>query len=145
MARAVAQHMVRERDGTAHFEFDSAGTHAMPGGQRVDPRVGPLLSKRGYKPGNRRSRPVDAQDFADFDLIVAMDELNLAALQEQCPPQYQHKLQLLLAFTPGLAVREVPDPYHGNLEGFERVLDLCEEGVQGLLAALRRDVGSGPA
>jgi protein-tyrosine phosphatase len=74
-----------------------------------------------------------------------MDDVNLAALRGLCPPRYQHKLHLLLEFAPALGIREVPDPYHGNLEGFERVLGLCEQGVQGLLAAMRKRPGLGDA
>ena len=143
MARDVAQQMVREVDGAAHFKFDSAGTHAMPGGERVDPRARSVLSMRGYKPGKKRSRPVDEQDFSRFDLIVAMDRANLAALQGLCPPQYRHKLHLLLDFAPELGITEVPDPYHGNLEGFERVLVLCEQGVRGLLLTIRNGLDAG--
>lgn len=143
MARDVAQHMVREADDAAHFKFDSAGTHALPGGKRVDPRARSVLSKRGYETGNKRSRPVSEQDFGRFDLIVAMDHANLTALQGLCPLQYRHKLHLLLEFAPGLGTSEVPDPYHGNLEGFERVLGLCEEGVRGLLVAVRKRIIAG--
>ena len=31
---------------------------------------------------------------------------------------------------------EVPDPYYGNLAGFERVLALCEAGARGVLDRL---------
>ena len=143
MARDVAQHMAREMAGVAHFKFDSAGTRALPGGERVDPRARSVLTRRGYKPGNKRSRPVNEQDFGRFDLIVAMDRANLALLQGLCPAQHQHKLHLLLEFAPTLGISEVPDPYHGNLEGFERVLGLCEEGVRGLLVAMRQRLGAG--
>ena len=63
-----------------------------------------------------------------------MDQQNLDNLRRLCPPEHQHKLHLLLAFAPALGQQEVPDPYYGNAAGFERVLDLCEAGVSGLLA-----------
>jgi protein-tyrosine phosphatase len=30
----------------------------------------------------------------------------------------------------------VPDPYHGGVEDFDRVVELCEMGARGWLAAL---------
>lgn len=133
MARAVAQQMAREAGRSAEFEFDSASTHGQHAGERPDPRAKSVLLSRNYDPGAARSRRVNEQDFERFDLILAMDAANLAALQGQCPAQYRGKLCLLLAFAPDLGITEVPDPYFGNLAGFERVLDLCEAGVRGLL------------
>jgi protein-tyrosine phosphatase len=62
-----------------------------------------------------------------------MDESNLAALHRMCPPLHRGKLHLLLEFAPELGLQDVPDPYYGNLAGFERVLTLCEAGVHGLI------------
>ena len=135
MARAVAQQMARDSGRAAAFEFDSAGTQAPQAGERLDPRAKAVLSNRKYETGNARSRRVTAQDFERFDLLLAMDETILAALQRQCPPQHQNKLRLLLTFAPQLGLTEVPDPYYSNLAGFEQVLDLCEAGVKGLLTA----------
>ena len=83
-----------------------------------------------------RPRRIAGEDFDRFDLILAMDHSNLADLQRRCPPQYQHKLKLLLSYGDS-GVAEVPDPYYGGPQGFERVLDLVEDACAGLLAALR--------
>lgn len=133
MAQAVAQKLARDAGRAAEFEFSSAGTHAEHTHERADPRARSVLTGRHYPLVNTRSRRVTERDFERFDLILAMDKGNLAALEQQCPPQYRFKLRLLLEFAPALAVSEVPDPYYGNLAGFERVLDLCEAGARGLL------------
>ena len=135
MACAVAQQLGRTQGRAAQLHFDSAGTH-VHSGKRLDARAQAVLLKHRYTPPKTRSRAVTARDFERFDLILAMDESNLAALQRQCPPQHQRKLRLLLSFAPELGLSEVPDPYYGDLAGFERVLSLCEAGVRGLLAAL---------
>jgi len=132
MALAVAQKMVRLAGRGAEYELDSAGTHATRGA-RLDARARAVLEQRQYPPGKARSRRVVDHDFDYFDLILAMDASNMAALRKQCPSSHQHKLQLLLAYAPSLGETEVPDPYHGSLAGFERVLVLCESGVRGLL------------
>jgi protein-tyrosine phosphatase len=134
MALAVAQKMVRLMGRAAEFEFASAGTHALRGGQRVDPRAKSVLLARQYESANTRSRQIVDRDFSHYDLILAMDVSNLDALRKRSPSQYRSKMRLLLDYAPGLGIAEVPDPYHGAIAGFERVLDLCEVGVTGLLA-----------
>jgi protein-tyrosine phosphatase len=66
-----------------------------------------------------------------------MDETNLQSLERLCPPQHAHKLKLFLEFGSDAAKREVPDPYYGSAQAFERVLDIVEQGAQGLLRHLR--------
>ena len=133
MAEAVACKLGREA-GLAHqLMFDSAGTHACRLGERLDPRAELALSRRGYALENARSRKIGAPDFDLFDLILAMDALNLADLRRICPARHTHKLRLLLDFADGLEATEIPDPYYGSPEGFERVLDLCEAGARGLI------------
>ncbi len=134
MALAVAQKMTRLAGRGAEFEWAAAGTHAQRGGQRIDARAKSVLLARQYEPAKTRSRQVVEQDFDHFDLILAMDTSNLAALRKRAPSQHHTKLRLLLDYAPQLSVAEIPDPYHGALAGFERVLDLCEAGVAGLLA-----------
>ena len=115
------------------FEFDSAGTHDYHIGKAPDPRTRKAAAQRGYELDALRGRQVSGEDFERFDLILAMDRNNLALLQEACPPALQSKLRLLLEFAEGCDEQEVPDPYHGGAEGFERVLDLVENAANGLL------------
>lgn len=136
MAQAVATQMAHDA-GLAHgFEFDSAGTLVHRAGAPPDARTQAVLSGRNYSPSVSRARRVADRDFKHFDLILAMDRDNLATLQHLCPPRHHGKLHLLLAFAPGLGVDEVPDPYYGNLAGFEYALDLCEAGARGLIGAM---------
>lgn len=136
MALAVAQRLVDEAGHSQKFKFDSAGTHAHPLGERPDPRTQSTLMQHGYEIGRSRSRRIALQDFHHFDLILAMDASNLAALRQVCPPEYAGKLRLLLDFSDELNASEIPDPYYGNAEGFEHVLTLCEAGARGLLRHL---------
>ena len=65
-----------------------------------------------------------------------MDRLNLEELEVLCPRDYRGHLGLFLDFAPAGGL-EVPDPYNGKPEDFERVLDLTERGAAGLLDAVR--------
>lgn len=136
MACSVAQHLVRQQARHRQFEFDAAGTHAPTLSQRIDPRARQALLKHDVKPVKTRSRQVCLLDFERFDLILAMDNANLAALQRQCPTAMHYKLRLLLSYAPESGFTEVPDPYFGDAAGFEKVRALCESGVRGLLAQL---------
>jgi len=84
-----------------------------------------------------RGRQVSADDFTRFGWILAMDESTLRALEKMKPADFDGHLGLLLDFSPELGLREVPDPYYGGPEGFDRVLDLVEPATKGLLAEVR--------
>ena len=92
--------------------------------------------RRGYDLAGLRARQVQPVDFDRFDFVLAMDRANLAELESRRPPSATARLALFLEFAPETGVAEVPDPYYGGVEDFERVLDLCEAAARGLLAQL---------
>jgi len=69
--------------------------------------------------------------------VLVMDNDNYATLMSACPVDLQHKITYFLDYAPQLNVKEVPDPYYGDGEGFGRVLDLIEEASIGFLHALQ--------
>lgn len=113
-------------------KLDSAGTGDWHVGKAPDARAIQAAAGRGYDIGDLRARQVAKDDFQRFDLILAMDQDNLAWL-EQLRPGAGAVPELFLA-RQGLAVDEVPDPYYGGAAGFERVLDLLESACDGLVA-----------
>jgi protein-tyrosine phosphatase len=117
--------------------LDSAGTHAYHLGEPPDLRAQRAAMRRGIDLSMRRARRVVPEDFERFDLILAMDDANLAALRELCPPEHHDRVRLFREFAPAAGRRDVPDPYYGGSNGFEYVLDLVEEASIGLLEALR--------
>lgn len=120
------------------IQIDSAGTGAYHLGSPPDARAQAAARKRGIDLSNQRARQVTHDDFASFDYVLAMDRDNLSALMQRCPPEYRQRLSLFLAFAEDLAVREVPDPYYGDDDGFETVLDLVDAASAGLIADIRR-------
>jgi protein-tyrosine phosphatase len=117
---------------------DSAGTSNWHPGKAPDPRTTEAARKRGYDLSVLRARQVQAQDFDEFDFILAMDGANLADLQRMKPAHFAGHLGLFLEFAQRRDYREVPDPYYGGGEGFELVLDLVEDAAQGLLNHVRQ-------
>lgn len=138
-AEAVFRHKLAQHALATQVGHDSAGTHAYHVGEAPDGRSQTHATRRGYRMNDLRARQVHAEDFAAFDLILAMDKQNLRLLQQQCPPGLRHKISLFLDFADGLQGQEVPDPYYGGADGFETVLDLCEAAADGLLAHLAGD------
>ncbi|MDX1391386.1 MAG: low molecular weight protein-tyrosine-phosphatase [Rheinheimera sp.] len=134
-AHAVMRHKARQV--LPLLEIESAGTSASHRGEAPDPRSVRVGSALGYQFSGIISRPVQDNDFAYYDMILAMDNSNLTVLQKRCPPQWQHKLQLFLQYHPEYpALCEVPDPYYGGSRGFESVLTLIEQGCDALLQQL---------
>ncbi len=135
-AQGVFEAALAQRGLEAHFEIDSAGTHDYHIGTAPDARAREAALRRGIDISGLRGRQVDASDFERFDMILAMDRDNLQLLEAQCPPQHRHKLSLLLSHSETTRDEEVPDPYYGGRDGFERVLDLIEDASQALLEKL---------
>lgn len=115
----------------------SAGTGAWHIGEPPDERAQGAALSRGYDLSGLRGAQVQADDFHTHDLILAMDEENLANLSALAPEGARAELRLFLDFAPGLAVREVPDPYYGGADGFDRVLDMIEAASDGLIDHIR--------
>ena len=138
MAQVVVRHHANLETSRPWLHVESAGTYAGMAGQRSDPRARAALARRGYDPGQDRARRIVDIDFERFNLILAMDKQNLQNLQALCPVLHQQKLRLFLDYAIDVEDEEVPDPYYGNAQGFERVLDLCEAGARGLISALRQ-------
>ena len=136
-AEGVFKHHVKEAGLAGRVLSDSAGTHDYHVGEPPDPRSQQTASRRGYDLSVLRARQVSLSDFGEYDYVLAMDQANLLALQRLCPPQYSSRLKLFMEFGGDPAVREVPDPYYGGAQGFERVLDMVEQASQRLLEHLR--------
>jgi protein-tyrosine phosphatase len=115
------------------LEIDSAGTGDWHVGQPPDRRAIAAAAIRGYDLASLRARQVAADDFHRFDWILAMDRANLRELAALQPRAFAGHLGLFLDVAPGLDVREVPDPYYGGADGFERVLDLIETASDALI------------
>lgn len=132
-AEGVARHFI-ETGGLGNLvEVDSAGTHGYHVGEAPDPRTQKAAKQRGYDLSGLRARKLELSDFQEFDLLLAMDRGHLQLMQRQCPEVYRPRLGLFMAYARDSEFDEVPDPYYGGPRGFDLVLDMCEEGVKGVL------------
>jgi protein-tyrosine phosphatase len=143
-AEAIVRSLAGKAGLSRFLEVDSAGTHAYDEGVRPDPRMSKAAARRAYDLGGLRTRRLIEEDFLRFDRVLAMDRQNLKHLQRMCPSSLHDKLGLFIDFAPETGEDEIPDPYYGNAEGFERVLDLCEAAGKGLIDAVARLSRNGP-
>jgi len=139
-AQGVFERLAEE--AALNVAADSAGTGGWHVGDAPDPRAVHAAAGRGYDLSALRARQAGPEDFEEFDLILAMDRANLAALERIRPAGNDTPLRLFLDYAGG-ARDEVPDPYYDG--GFDLVLDLIEAASRGLIAELSPDArGSQP-
>ncbi len=132
-AEGVMLHLLKERGLEDEFVIDSAGILAYHQGELPDSRMRAHAKRRGYDLVHR-SRPVRSHDFENFDLIIGMDDRNIADLNELAPSvEDMKKIHRMTEYCTRHTDDYVPDPYYGGAEGFEHVLDLLEDACEGLL------------
>ena len=135
-AHGVFANLVAQANLQNLIAVDSAGTHAYHIGEAPDQRSQQAASLRGIDLSDLKARKVLAHDFAEFDYILAMDHANLDNLRALAPSTA--RVQLFMDYAQRWQTSEVPDPYYGGAQGFERVLDMVEDAAEGLLLHLRQ-------
>lgn len=136
-AEGIARAKAEARGLEDKFEFDSAGFYGGHAGDLPDPRMRTAARERGYRL-EHRSRTIRGYDFEDFDLIIGMDDRNMANLHAAAPsPEAEKKLIRMSDLTPAFPNADsVPDPYWEGAAGFQLVLDMLENGIDELLDLL---------
>ncbi len=129
------------REGLAdRVAVDSAGTGDWHVGSPPDDRATAAAAGRGIALTSR-GRQVTVDDFRTADLLLAMDSRNARDLRALAPDDAaREKVRLLRSFDPasvGTGDLDVPDPYTGDADGFQLVLDQVEAACAGLLEAIR--------
>jgi protein-tyrosine phosphatase len=141
-AEAVMRAVVAREGLDGEVEIDSAGIGDWHVGEPPDRRSTAAAQARGIVLGGA-ARQVTAADFDAYDLLLAADEQNVAALRALAPDdEAAQKIVLLRAFDPAAVAAgdlEVPDPYYGGADGFDHVIDLVETACEGLLSSLRAE------
>lgn len=139
LAEGVFRHLVRARGLDDRFEIDSAGTGAWHVGDPPDPRSREVAERHGVSLDGQRARQVRPSDFERFDLIVAMDDDNLRALERLRPgPGVESRatVRKLREVDPEPGDGDVPDPYYGGPGGFDDVYAMVRRSAEALLDEL---------
>lgn len=136
-AEGVMKALVDKAGRSNDFFIDSAGIGDWHVGQLPDARMRRRGALRGYRLDSR-ARQIRRSDFADFDLILVMDNTNFTTVSSMAPDENGRKKVVMLAdyLTGHKNVKAVPDPYYGDEADFDYALDLIEDACAGLLHEL---------
>jgi protein-tyrosine phosphatase len=138
-AEAVMKYLVEKENLENRIFIDSAGTIGYHAGEKADARMREHASKRGYKLTSV-ARQFRLNDFDNFDYIAVMDKENYRDITALDPKKkFEDKIFMMTDFSSNGYV-EVPDPYYGGYEGFERVLDILEDSARGLLKKVKSEI-----
>jgi protein-tyrosine phosphatase len=135
LAQGVFENVLRREGLEGEVSVDSAGTGSWHVGSAPDDRALNAASLRGLDISSQRARRITPEDCQNFDYMLTMDEENYRMVSSLC--QGSAVVRPFLDFATNSPEREVPDPYYGGADGFERVLDLVEEASEGLLEDIR--------
>ena len=126
-------HLVSQVNLNESIICDSAGTGGYHVGAPPDRRMAAAAQRRGITLVGQ-ARQFQRSDFEEFDLILAMDKDNYRDILSLDPAgKYRDKVKLMCDFASHHHEREVPDPYYGGVEGFNKVIDLLLDACEGLL------------
>ena len=132
MAAIVFGEHLRRSGLDLQVRVTSAGTGGWHAGDPADSRTLKVLADHGYPTSHFAAQIGD--DHLDADLFVALDSGHARALRRMVSPD---RVRLLRSFDPDASGVDVPDPYYGDDQGFEEVLEMVEAAMPGLLAWVR--------
>ena len=132
-AQGVAEKLLIGRGWQDLVAVDSAGTHAYHIGEPPDGRAIRAAAGRDIDLSAQLARRVEHEDFERFDYILAMDQPNLEDLQQMMPTSSSEQVLKVLQFSLLGVTDDVPDPYYGGSHGFDQVLDLLLDSIDGFL------------
>lgn len=140
-AEGILRQMAEESGMAECIEVDSCGTYSGHRGDLPDRRMRVHAIRRGYDL-THRARPVRERDFEDFDIIIGMDEANCDDLRRLAPLiEDERKVVQMIGFCRAYTAEDcVPDPYYEGAEGFEKVLDLLEDGCRTILDEVEKNM-----
>ncbi len=138
-AEAIFLHKLEQLKIIDEFYVDSAGTGGWHVGSLADSRMIDAASNRGIDIKSK-ARKISFDDFNNFDLILTMDNTNLKnvkTLSKELDTTFKAEIKPLLEYAIHSDLIEVPDPYYGGDKGFDKVLDLLEDAIEGLIKHIR--------
>ncbi len=137
LAEHIFLQLADEKGVVDKYMVDSAGTIAYHTGERPDRRMRQVAAERGLVYSGS-AKQFKRDDFARFDLIIAMDKANRQSLQGwTVTTEQDNKIHLMREFdSQGEPNLDVPDPYYGGPDGFISTFEIVKRSCEGLLEEL---------
>ncbi len=140
-AEGILKTMVEKEKLSDRIEIDSAGTIDYHSGESPDPRMKSHAASRGYFLKSKARQFDPKTDFEKFDYIITMDDENFNEISRLDKQKiYRDKIHKMIEFNRHIKADEVPDPYLGGPEGFEKVIDILVDASRGLLNRLKNEL-----
>lgn len=133
LAHGVLRTRISERGLQDRVTVDSCGTSSYHNGEQADPNTRRVARRRGVDLEWHRSRQLTDADFFEFDVLVAMDRSNERGIRQRLLPNSKVEIVRYLDFVEDAPGPDMPDPYYGGTEGFDRVHDLVDAGADPLI------------
>jgi len=137
-AEAIFSNLLQKKGLIDRFIVDSAGTGSWHIGKKADSRMRIAAEKRDINILSR-ARQITSKDFEQFNYIIAMDNSNFRNIQDlknRTDSTDFASIKKIQDFRSVFNEQEVPDPYFGGDEGFDYVLDILEDSVNGFLESI---------
>ena len=138
VAEAIFKKLIVEMGVKDSFIVDSAGTGSWHVGKVADSRMRFAAKQRNIEITSV-ARQINKNDFKDFNFILAMDDSNLKNIlnlkNRESASDYA-KIHTIQEFSSRFTEKEVPDPYFGGDDGFQHVIDILEDSVNGFLGTI---------
>jgi protein-tyrosine phosphatase len=136
----LAEGILKNKVNPDTIFIDSAGTGGYHIGNAPDPRSIAVAKKYGIDISKQVCRKFTPTDFADFDIIYAMDKSNFANIIRQSKSQPEVDKVRLLLDEVNLGINEVPDPYYDADEGFEKVFHLIDKACTAIVEKIENNI-----
>lgn len=119
-------------------EVESAGTIRYHEGEGADQRAKETARHHKISLDSHTARGVRPSDFDRFDKIYVMDSTNYHDLRTLAENRFQREQidYLMNTVFPGQN-REVPDPYYGGKDGFEKVFQMLDKACDQIVLQMR--------
>ncbi len=144
MAEALLRHRLGAAGLGKRLAVSSAGTRVSMPGHPPDVRAQRALADiAGVKMSGIRSKPLLPEDFQRCDYLLGMDATHRRYMLDVCPPEHRGKVELLAQYAADESIEEIPDPYFQSIASFNRVAEIIDRAVLGLLERLRLEHGRG--
>lgn len=135
-AEALMRHRLRDLGLLDQFHLDSAGVDSHHIGHPPDSRSQAVTLGNGVDMSYLRARNVAPEDFQRFDLMLAMDQGHHDRLMATKPQQSRARIELYLPYAGITHIRDVPDPYYGQMRDFDAVYELIARATNALISKL---------
>jgi protein-tyrosine phosphatase len=141
-AEAIMKSLIKKEGLEESIFVDSAGILPYHVGEPADARMQVHAGKRGYELTSIARQINKKIDFQEFDYIITMDHEVHGDVLNLADKKFRQKVYRMTDFNTQIEAFDVPDPFYGNAEEFELVLDILEDACKGLLEKIKDELKS---